>query len=224
MWKCYYSGESDYGMNKKIDLLQSLLGAINSFTDKEKRGLIKIYSESDYDYRGAPDLFVFNQNKEKQFIEVKSYRDSLRFEQLLLASKIINNVGCCYSINYVLPNNLNKLEAESRKRAILKIEAAYINKLVKKGSDVVYSGYMNHKEKTYFATNDCGVSFNSMIYFINKTKGLKLAYDEAVLRSYGINLHEYVNNLEMAYIKIINVYCLKFLKVIHSQFFIVTQI
>lgn len=106
MWGLYYGK-----YKPKFLIKNKLLEILSCFSEKEKIELLKIYSEYQYNPRGAPDLFAFKAGtKEKQFIEVKSYTDSLRYEQLLLASNIIRKVGDYYTLTYVLPNNINSLK------------------------------------------------------------------------------------------------------------------
>ena len=88
------------------------------FDDKEVISLLQIYSSKKYNPRGAPDLYVFNpKTRAKQFIEVKSYRDSLRYDQLLIASSIIDFVGNYFTIAYVLPSNYDELQEKEFKEA-----------------------------------------------------------------------------------------------------------
>lgn len=194
MWVHYYQS---YPLKAKLASLLS--DSINIFDQKEIVALLNVYASAEYDPRGAPDLFVFNkETKDRQFVEVKSYTDSLRYEQLRLASELTNEVGSYFSIAYVLPVNYDELMCKKTLLASLDLAAKHLQKLYAMGSSKVCGGFDKASNKVQYATNECGVNLNSIIFFVNKIRKSNLPYDSANLDFGGkfFSLDQYLNRLE----------------------------
>ena len=192
MWAAYYQAYPPK-MNLKI------LDSIHCFDEKELVSLLLIYSSKNYNPRGAPDLFVFNpKTKDKQFVEVKSYGDSLRYEQLQLASAIINDVGNYFTIAYVLPLNFKKLEEEKIVKVILDAGANHLKKIFSMNINKLWSNYIKAEDKKSFATNQCGVNPNCLSFFLSKTKNISPEYNAECLDFQGkvVSLDKYLERLE----------------------------
>ncbi len=179
MWRMYHQS---YPPKKNLKISDS----IQCFDEKELINLLQIYSSRNYDPRGAPDLFAYNlETRNKQFIEVKSYRDSLRYEQLQLASAIINNVGNYFTIAYVLPLNIKNLEEEKTIKAILDVGANQLKKLSSMNISKLWSNYTKAEDKKSFATNQCGVNPNCLSFFLSKIKNISPEYNADFLDFQG---------------------------------------
>ena len=193
MWFAYHQ---TYPPKKNLKISDS----VRCFDEKELINLLQIYSSRNYDPRGAPDLFVYNpETRDKQFIEVKSYRDSLRYEQLQLASAIVNCVGNYFTIAYVLPLNHDELQRKGISEAILNLGAKHLKKLVSMDINKLWSTYSKSEDKKSFATNRCGVNPNCLSFFLFKTKNLLPEYHSNYLDFQGklVNIDKYLGRLEV---------------------------
>jgi len=198
MWLAYYH---DYPPKKDIKLLD-LIRCLNS---KELIGLLKSYSAKPYKSKGAPDLVVFNpQTREKQFVEVKSYRDSLRFEQLMIASDIINCVGNLFTIAYVLPLNMDDLEVESLFKLAMDDDAKYLKKLYLMDINKIWRGFNKTDDKVCYAEYDCKVTINCLYFFLSKTKNVIPKYTTKHFYATWNREHKrrYLNRLELEWAKL----------------------
>ena len=199
LWKIYFENKRD--ILERIDLLTE---AICIFSDEEIVNLLGIYASSAYDMRGAPDLFVYNKLLgEKQFVEVKSFKDSLRYEQLLFASRIRNRVGDLFTIMYVLPKNFEEWADNSIKLIHLNIEVNYLKRLYQ----MVPDAECNENNSVYLefvAMHELHVSPNSFRFYLNKMKGINVNYDSKSLEKNDISLTEYLSKLEAEWIKLVN--------------------
>lgn len=178
---------------------------MNAFSCNEIISLIGIYLSAEYNPRGASDLFAFNKKTgDKKFIEVKSYTDSLRYEQLVLASSLINKVGDCFSIAYVLPNNYEDLMKNKTIKASGDLAKKHLQKLLNFDASKIYDEYSKATDKALFATNNYGVNFNCLAFFLNKTCGKNISYDARLLDFGGslYSMDEYLGWLEAAWAKL----------------------
>lgn len=198
MWSAYYQ---TYPPKLGIKISDS----IHCFDEKEIISLLQIYSSKNYDPRGAPDLFVFNpKTGDKQFIEVKSYRDSLRYEQLQFASSLINFVGNYFTIAYVLPLNYDELQKEQAIEGILEVGVDHLKKLSSMNINKLWNAYVKAEDKKFFAFTECGVNPNCLSFFLSKTRNILPEYHAGDLDYQGriVGLDKYLQRLEAEWNKL----------------------
>ena len=197
MWSLYHRNYSP-----KLILTSKLCEAIKIFEEDEIIGLLKMYSQS---YRQDTDRFVFNKNTEdRQFVEVKSHNDSVRYTQLKFSldlSKLGKNL---FTVVYVVPNNAEELNKSRDKTRMVKVHldraAKDLRKLYKIGADRVYKTYNKSKDMDMVAEGSYGVNPNCLLFFLKKTKNvcMDIDYDEKKLwggdKYFGIK--EYLARLE----------------------------
>ena len=197
MWSLYHRNYSP-----KLILTSKLCEAIKIFGEDEIIGLLKMYSQS---YRQDVDWFVFNKNtKDRQFVEVKSHNDSVRYTQLKFSldlSKLGKNL---FTVVYIVPNNARELNKARDKTRMVKVHldraAKDLRKLYKIGADRVYKTYNKSKDMDMVAEGSYGVNPNCLLFFLKKAKNvcMDIDYDEKKLwggdKYFGIK--EYLARLE----------------------------
>lgn len=197
MWSLYHRNYSP-----KLILTSKLCEAVKIFDEDEIIGLLKMYSQS---YAQDVDWFVFNKKtKDRQFVEVKSRNDSIRYTQLkfsLDVSKLGKNL---FTVVYVFPNNTEELDKARDKARITKAyldrAAEDLRKLYKIGADKVYKRYKITENIDILAQNNYGVNPNCLLFFLKKTKNVctDIDYDEKKLwggdKYFGMK--EYLSRLE----------------------------
>jgi VRR-NUC domain len=202
MWLDYYKNPPKNAFGK------ILLDSTRCFEKTELINLLQKYnSSSQYGVIGAPDFFVYNpRTREKQFIEVKSFADSLRFDQLKFASMITNFVGSYFTVAFVLPSNHDELQESKTAKTVLDIGASHLKKLYQMNFDELWSNYLATKDKKAFARNQCGVNPNCLAFFLYKTKNVLPDYNSNDLdfqgRILGAGLDEYFGRLEEEWSKL----------------------
>jgi len=211
MWSLYHQNYSP-----KLILTSKLCEAVKIFEEDEIIRLLKMYSQS---YAQDVDWFVFNKKtKDRQFVEVKSRNDSIRYTQLkfsLDVSKLGKNL---FTVVYVFPNNIEELDKVRDKARITKAHldraAKDLRKLYRIGADTVYRVYKVYeknlvsfarrippfKDIEMVAQGKYGVNPNCLLFFLKKTKNvcMDIDYDEKKLwggdKYFGMK--EYLSRLE----------------------------
>ncbi len=197
MWKSY-----ELNNPTKLALAIKLYKSLKSFEKNEIIGLLKMYSQS---YGPEIDLFVFNnKTRDRQFVEVKSRTDSIRYSQLRFSFEIGKLGKNLFTFIYVLPSNAKELDETRDKTRMLKVHldraAEDLRKLYKIGADKVHRAYEKNKDIDVLAQSDHGVNPNCLLFFLKKTKNvcMDIDYDERKLwggdKYFGMK--EYLSRLE----------------------------
>lgn len=213
MWSLYHQNYPP-----KLILTSKLYESLKIFEKDEIIGLLKLY---DLPHRMPNiDWFAFNKKTgDRQFVEVKSYKDNIRHNQLRFGLQLSRLGKNLFAVVYVLPHNVKALSSAIDKERVTKAHldraAKDLRKLYRIGADTVYRVYKVYeknlvsfarrippfKDIDMVAQGKYGVNPNCLLFFLKKTKNvcMDIDYDEKKLwggdKYFGIK--EYLSRLEL---------------------------